>query len=89
MRKYQKAAAVMAMLGSASFLGAGVGHASDGVEAELNNEQTTTCVQDNSKQGLINIDDINLAVGILGLGNAENTETNSVACASSSAIGDE
>ncbi|SDC07185.1 hypothetical protein [Streptomyces prasinopilosus] len=87
MRKYQKAAVVMAMLGSAGFLGAGVGHASDGPEVELNNEQTTTCVQDNSKQGLINIDDINLAVGILGLGNAENTETNAVSCTSSLAIG--
>ncbi|MGW3723874.1 hypothetical protein [Streptomyces sp. NPDC000851] len=30
MRKYQKAAVVMAMLGSVSFLGAGVGHADGG-----------------------------------------------------------
>ncbi|MEV7858337.1 hypothetical protein AB0O86_05705 [Streptomyces hirsutus] len=87
MRKYQKAAVVMAMLGSASFLGAGVGHANDGPEAELNNTQSTTCVQDNSKQGLINIDDINLAIGILGLGNAENEETNAVSCTSNFALG--
>ncbi|CAM5340205.1 hypothetical protein [Streptomyces hirsutus] len=87
MRKYQKAAVVMAMLGSVGFLGAGVSHAGDGPEAELNNSQTTTCAQDNSKQGLVNIDDINLAVGILGLGNAENEETNAISCASSFAIG--
>ncbi|MCX2927605.1 hypothetical protein [Streptomyces sp. NEAU-W12] len=87
MRKYQKAAVVMAMLGSAGFLGAGVGHANDGPEVEISNSQATTCIQDNSKQGLINIDDINLAVGILGLGNAENTETNAVSCTSSFAIG--
>ncbi|MEU1697427.1 hypothetical protein [Streptomyces hirsutus] len=87
MRKYQKAAVVMAMLGSVGFLGAGVSHAGDGPEVELNNSQTTTCAQDNSKQGLVNIDDINLAVGILGLGNAENEETNAISCASSFAIG--
>ncbi|MFE9971908.1 hypothetical protein ACFYRD_14480 [Streptomyces hirsutus] len=87
MRKYQKAAVVMAMLGSVGFLGAGVSHAGNGPEVELDNKQTTTCVQDNSKQGLINIDDINLAVGILGLGNAENEETNAVSCASNFVLG--
>ncbi|MGW5213318.1 MULTISPECIES: hypothetical protein [unclassified Streptomyces] len=87
MRKYQKAAVVMAMLGSVGFLGAGVSHAGGEPEVELNNSQTTTCVQDNSVQGLINIDDINLAVGLLGVGNAENTETNAVSCASSFTVG--
>ncbi|MFF8031000.1 MULTISPECIES: hypothetical protein [unclassified Streptomyces] len=88
MRKYQKAAVVMAMLGSVSFLGAGVSHAGDEPSFELNNKQTTTCVQDNSVQSLIAIDDINAGVGaILGLGNAENTETNAVACSSNLALG--
>ncbi|CAL9560394.1 hypothetical protein [Streptomyces sp. Tu 3180] len=87
MRKYQKAAVVMAMLGSAGFLGAGVSHAGDGPSAELNNEQNTTCVQDNSVQSLIAIDDVNLALGLLGVGNAENTETNVVACTNSLGIG--
>ncbi|GGX10013.1 hypothetical protein GCM10010297_34480 [Streptomyces malachitofuscus] len=89
MRKYQKAAVVMAMLGSVSFLGAGVGHAGDEPEVEINNSQTTNCAQDSSVQSLIAIDDINLAVGILGLGNAENKETNAVECASNLALGGE
>ncbi|KOV26519.1 hypothetical protein [Streptomyces sp. XY152] len=87
MRKYQKAAVVMAMLGSVGFLGAGVSHAGDKPEVELNNEQTTTCLQDNSVQSLVSVDDINLAVGLLGLGNAENKEANSVHCASGFAVG--
>ncbi|MEU3147398.1 MULTISPECIES: hypothetical protein [unclassified Streptomyces] len=88
MRKYQKAAVVMAMLGSAGFLGAGVSHAGDSPSFELSNEQTTVCAQDNSVQGLVNIDDVNAGVGaLLGLGNAENTETNAVACASSFTLG--
>ncbi|GAB2458063.1 hypothetical protein [Streptomyces incanus] len=87
MRKYQKAAVVMAMLGSVGFLGAGVSHAGGEPEVELKNNQTTTCIQDNSKQGLINIDDINLAVGILGLAHAENEETNAVSCASNFILG--
>ena len=88
MRKYQKAAVVMAMLGSVGFLGAGVSYAGEGPGFELNSEQTTTCAQDNSVQSLIAIDDINLAVGLLGLGNAENKETNSVQCASNFSLGD-
>ncbi|MFD5658516.1 hypothetical protein [Streptomyces hirsutus] len=88
MRKYQKAAVVMAMLGSVGFLGAGVSHAGDDPSFELNNKQATTCAQDNSVQGLINIDDVNAGVGaLLGLGNAENKETNAVSCASSLALG--
>ncbi|MFI0501546.1 hypothetical protein ACH3WN_01560 [Streptomyces albogriseolus] len=89
MRKFQKAAVVVAMLGSVGFLGAGVSHAGDDPTVELNNKQTTTCAQDNSVQSLIAIDDINLAVGILGLGNAENSESHSVECASSFAVGGE
>ncbi|MDN3267729.1 hypothetical protein [Streptomyces sp. MA15] len=87
MRKYQKAAVVVAMLSSVGFLGAGTSFAGDEPEVEVNNSQTTNCVQDNSVQSLIAIDDINLAVGILGLGNVENKETNVVKCASSLAFG--
>ncbi|CAL9546196.1 hypothetical protein [Streptomyces pilosus] len=87
MRTYQKAAVVMAMLGSVSFLGAGVSFAGDEPEVEINSSQTTSCAQDNSVQSLIAIDDINLAVGILGLGNAENKETNAVECASNLGLG--
>lgn len=83
MRKYQKAAVVAAMLGSVSFLGAGVSFAGDNPGFELNSDQTTTCVQDNSIQSLVSIDDVNAGVGaLLGLGNAENNETNAVVCSS-------
>lgn len=87
MRKRQKAAVVLAMLGSAGFLGAGVGHASDVPEAEIGNSQAVICTQDNSTQGLIVIDDINLVVAILGLATAENTETNTVSCTSALTFG--
>ncbi|GHB23067.1 hypothetical protein GCM10010377_11210 [Streptomyces viridiviolaceus] len=87
MRKYQKAAVVMAMLGSVGFLGAGVSHAGDGPSAKLNNNQTTNCSQDNSRQGLINIDDVNVAVGLLGLGNIENDDTQAVTCSSNFGLG--
>ncbi|GHE82165.1 hypothetical protein [Streptomyces werraensis] len=89
MRKYQKAAVVVAMLGSVSFLGSGMSFAGDKPEVEINNSQTTKCVQDSSVQSLIAIDDINLAVGILGLGNVENEETNAVKCESNLALGGE
>ncbi|MEU5524044.1 hypothetical protein ACIQCD_24140 [Streptomyces sp. NPDC093250] len=83
MRKFQKAAVVAAMLGSVSFLGAGVSYAGDHPSFELNNEQTTTCVLDQSVQSLVAIDDVNAGVGaLLGLGNASNSETNAIACSS-------
>src|SRR5690606_31958135 len=53
MRKYQKAAVVMAMLGSVSFLGAGVGHAGDDPQVEFKNTQTQNCEQNDSTTGLI------------------------------------
>ncbi|WP_431989352.1 hypothetical protein [Streptomyces albogriseolus] len=88
MRKFQKAAVVVAMLGTVGFAGSGVSYAGEGPEFEFNNEQTTTCAQDNSVQSLISVDDVNAGVGaLLGLGNAENSEVNSVACASSVALG--
>lgn len=81
MRKYQKAAVVMAMLGSVGFLGAGVSHAGDKPGFELNSEQSVACLADQSVQSLVAIDDVNAGVGaLLGLGNAENTETNAQAC---------
>ncbi|MEU0756150.1 MULTISPECIES: hypothetical protein [Streptomyces] len=89
MRKYQKAAVVLAMLGSVGFLGAGVSHAGDEPEVELNNKQTTTCAQDNSTEGLINLEDINIGVSILSLAGQEANDENSQACGSSFAIGGE
>ena len=48
MRKYQKAAVVMAMLGGVSILGAGVGHADDGAKVKLDNKQSQGCSADGS-----------------------------------------
>ncbi|MDT3724555.1 hypothetical protein ROS62_06505 [Streptomyces sp. DSM 41972] len=88
MRKFQKAAVVVAMLGTVGLAGSGVSYAGEGPEFELNNKQATTCAQDNSVQGLVSIDDVNAGVGaLLGLGNATNSEVNSIACASSLALG--
>ncbi|MFC9913648.1 hypothetical protein [Streptomyces sp. NPDC127197] len=69
MRKYQKAAVVMAMLGSVGFLGAGVSHASnDGPSLALDNQQNQECGNDPSS-GFINaLNDVNLSVAILGTG---------------------
>ncbi|MDT6985973.1 hypothetical protein ACFSUJ_11450 [Streptomyces lusitanus] len=89
MRKYQKAAVVLAMLGSVGFLGAGVSHAGDEPEVELNNKQTTTCAQDNSTEGLINLEDVNIGVSILSLAGQEANDTNSQACSSAFSIGGE
>ncbi|MEU2536595.1 hypothetical protein [Streptomyces iakyrus] len=82
MRKYQKAALVAAMLGSVSFLGAGVGHAAGGDEKfKLENEQTQACSQNDSTQGLVNVDDVNVNVGaLLGLANQDNSERESLTC---------
>ncbi|WP_457464555.1 hypothetical protein [Streptomyces sp. TE5632] len=89
MRKYQKAAVVMAMLGSVGFLGAGVSHAGDEPQVQLNNKQSTTCAQDNSTEGLINIQDVNVGIAILGLNKQEANDVNSVACGTSFSIGGE
>ena len=82
MRKYQKAAVVVAMLGSVSFLGAGVGHAGDDHgKVKINNKQNQSCEQNDSVQGLINIDDVNVNVAaLLGLANQDNSERESLTC---------
>ncbi|MEU6180745.1 hypothetical protein [Streptomyces coeruleorubidus] len=54
MRKYQKAAVVVAMLGSVSFMGAGVSHAGDGKELEVKSTQTNSCSNE-SQEGILNI----------------------------------
>ena len=87
MRTFQKAAVVVAMLGSVGFLGAGVSHAGDEPQVELNNKQATTCAQDNSTEGLINIEDVNIGVSILGLTKNEANDTNSVACSTGFSLG--
>ncbi|MEU0756151.1 hypothetical protein [Streptomyces albogriseolus] len=87
MRKHQKAAVVMAMLGSVGFLGAGVSHAGDEPDFELNSKQATHCVQDNSTKGLINVDDVNLGIALLAVAKQEANDANSQACGSAFTLG--
>ncbi|MEV6593796.1 hypothetical protein [Streptomyces acidicola] len=81
MRKYQKAAVVVAMLGSVSFLGAGVATAHDGGKFKIDNKQNQSCEQNEFEQGLINVDDVNVNVGaLIGLANQDNSERESLHC---------
>ncbi|MFI1735879.1 hypothetical protein ACH40E_43180 [Streptomyces acidicola] len=81
MRKYQKAAVVVAMLGSVSFLGAGVATAHDGGKVKIDNKQNQACSQNEFEQGLINVDDVNVNVGaVIGLANQDNSERESLHC---------
>ncbi|OUC95190.1 hypothetical protein [Streptomyces swartbergensis] len=80
MRNFQKAAVVMAMLGSVSFLGAGVGHAADGDKVKLHNDQKQACAQNDAQTGLIQLDDVNVSVGLLGWSQQDNSEKESLAC---------
>ncbi|MEW2398475.1 hypothetical protein [Streptomyces sp. NPDC046862] len=89
MRKYQKAAVVVAMLGSVSFLGAGVGHAGDDHgKVKINNKQNQSCEQNDSVQGLINIDDVNINAGaLLGLATQDNSEREALTCTQNFSLG--
>jgi hypothetical protein len=89
MRKYQKVAVAVAMLGSVSFLGAGVGHAADGDgKFKLDNKQNQSCEQNDSQQGLVNLDDVNVNVGaLLGLATQDNSERESLTCSQGFSIG--
>ncbi|MET8897173.1 hypothetical protein [Streptomyces albogriseolus] len=61
MRKFQKAAVVVAMLGSVGFLGAGVGHAGDQPGVKIDSEQNTSCEANESHTGiggLVNVSDV-------------------------------
>ena len=83
MRNFQKAAVVMAMLGSVSFLGAGVGHASDGDKIKLDNDQKQACAQNDAQTGLVQLDDVNVSVGLLGWSQQDSSEKESQACSQS------
>ncbi|AWW39516.1 MULTISPECIES: hypothetical protein [Streptomyces] len=88
MRKYQKAAVVVAMLGSVGFLGAGVSHAGGDDKFKLSNDQNQSCSANDTTQGLVNVDDVNVSVGaLLGLSNQDNSEREAVTCAQSFTLG--
>jgi hypothetical protein len=61
MRKYQKAAVVMAMLGSVSFLGAGVSQAYGGDKLDVDSTQTNSCANE-SQSGVLNISRANVQI---------------------------
>ncbi|MET9758087.1 hypothetical protein ABZ016_03375 [Streptomyces sp. NPDC006372] len=82
MRKYQKAAVAVAMLGSVSFLGAGVGHAADGdSKAKADNtQQNQKCSADEKNWSLVNIGDVNMVINVMGLQFVDQSEHKSVKC---------
>ncbi|WP_030236948.1 MULTISPECIES: hypothetical protein [unclassified Streptomyces] len=83
MRKFQKAAVAVAMLGSVSFLGAGVSHAAGGdskTKAD-NTQQNQKCSSDEAYWGLVNVGDVNLVVNLLGVQYVDQSEHKSVKCA--------
>ncbi|MET9758089.1 hypothetical protein ABZ016_03385 [Streptomyces sp. NPDC006372] len=87
MRKYQKAAVVVAMLGSVSFLGAGVGHADGDPKVKLDNKQSQECSADEvnitgSKTGAVYA-----PVNGAGLQFIDESERTSVSCTQLFAIG--
>jgi hypothetical protein len=84
MRKHQKAAVAVALLGSVSLLGAGVGHAVGGDPKPKadNPQQNQRCSADEKKNlGIVNVGDVNLAVNVLGLQFNDQSERKSVKCA--------
>ncbi|PAZ17247.1 hypothetical protein CLM62_03495 [Streptomyces sp. SA15] len=88
MRKYQKAAVAMAMLGSVSVLGAGVGNAADGDEkAQLTNKQNQSCEQNGEYKSLISVGDVILNLDILGMGEVDNSKRKSVTCTQNFSLG--
>ncbi|MBD0418390.1 hypothetical protein H0H10_04265 [Streptomyces sp. TRM S81-3] len=54
MRKYQKAAVVLAMLGSAGFLGTGVSYAGGDPSVDIKSTQSNVCGNE-SQDGILNI----------------------------------
>jgi hypothetical protein len=73
MRKYQRAAVVVAMLGSVSFLGAGVGHAGGSQGCEMNDFHS----------GILTVDDIGVNVNLLlAHGDVDQDEREGMSCKS-------
>jgi hypothetical protein len=90
MRKYQKAAVAMAMLGSVSFLGAGVGNAADGDEkVRFENKQNQGCEMNSAYEGILGVDDIAVNVNLLlAHGDQDASEKQSQSCSQGFKVGD-
>ncbi|MEU7056140.1 hypothetical protein [Streptomyces sp. NPDC046197] len=82
MRKYQKAAVVVAMLGSVGFLGAGVSQAHGDDEAfKLENKQNQACSADESRVvGTEAASDIINNIGAAGITTTDASKHTSVSC---------
>ncbi|MFE2281454.1 hypothetical protein ACFXAE_30310 [Streptomyces sp. NPDC059454] len=88
MRKFQKAAVVVAMLGSVGFLGAGVSHAGDEPSFKLDNDQTTSCSADESAfGGLVNVSDVNVVANVLAGVQGQATDISSATCNATLGLG--
>ncbi|CAM5422858.1 hypothetical protein [Streptomyces coeruleorubidus] len=85
MRKYQKAAVVAVMLGSVSFLGAGVSQAGDKPAFEVDSKQSNTCGNE-SQSGVLNIGRANVQVLNI-LANQPVDQSTSVPCSNAFGIG--
>ncbi|WP_409472037.1 hypothetical protein [Streptomyces sp. HC307] len=86
MRKYQKAAVVLAMLGSVSFLGVGVGHADDGHgKGKFDNKQFVSCEQNDWYQGLVEADEVlPISAGaLIGFSHQDNSDKEFQHCGNS------
>jgi len=79
MRKYHKAAVAAAMLGSVSFLGAGIGHAEDG-DPQTKADQTCSANESYWGGGLVNVRNVNVVVNVLGLQMNDLSKHKSVNC---------
>ncbi|CAM5422951.1 hypothetical protein [Streptomyces coeruleorubidus] len=85
MRKFQKAAVVMAALGTVTFLGAGVSQAGDGPALEVDSKQSNTCGNE-SQSGVLNIGRINVQILDI-LANQPVDQSKSVTCTNAFALG--
>lgn len=88
MRNFQKAAVVVAMLGSVGMLGAGVGHA-DG-KLKIDNKQSTRCSADQTTNqgGLVNIGELAVQVAALNGISEQEAQTGGTAnCPATLALG--
>ncbi|WP_112468071.1 hypothetical protein [Streptomyces triticisoli] len=88
MRKYQRAAVVVAMLGSVSFLGAGVSQADDDGKFKLENKQNQSCSADESNMtGASVLGHNHIPVNLLGLQLNDHSKRTSVTCTQLFTIG--
>ncbi|MGW7255727.1 hypothetical protein [Streptomyces sp. NPDC054834] len=89
MRKYQKAAVVVAMLGSVGFLGAGVSQAGDDDAAvKLDNKQNQQCSANKSyAEGSETLSGNTAPVNALGAQKSDTSEHTSVTCTQIFTIG--